>query len=284
MFHRAHVPSCPCSIVPMFHRVYFPLCLCAAVCVPLFLCVHVPSCPCSIVFMFHRVHVPSCPCSIVPMFHRVYFLLCLCAAVCVPLFHCVHVLLCPCSIESTFHCVYGPSCQSSICACVSLCLYHTIFMFHCVCIMIIVYLCSVTLCYIKLCLSHTEFTIQCHCVCIMVIVYAYSIVCYFMLYYIVSKLHNTLYLCFTVLHRVYVTLCRQYTVSMFHCLNRLVGLVVRRPPRERKVPGSNPACDGIFSRSSHTCDLNIGTPVATLPGAWRYRVSAGTGRSGVCIL
>ena len=66
--------------------------------------------------------------------------------------------------------------------------------------------------------------------------------------------------------------------------NRLVGLVVRRPPRERKVPGSNPACAGIFSGSSHTCDLNIGTPVATLPGAWRYRVSAGTGRSGVSIL
>ena len=66
--------------------------------------------------------------------------------------------------------------------------------------------------------------------------------------------------------------------------HRLVGLVVRRPPRERKVPGSNPACDGIFSGSSHTSDLNIGTPVATLPGAWRYRVSAGTGRPGVSIL
>ena len=66
--------------------------------------------------------------------------------------------------------------------------------------------------------------------------------------------------------------------------DRLVGLVVRRPPRERKVPGSNPACAGIFSRSSHTSDLNIGTPVATLPGAWRYRVSAGTRRPGVSIL
>ena len=31
-------------------------------------------------------------------------------------------------------------------------------------------------------------------------------------------------------------------------------------------------------------DLKIGTPVATLPGAWRYRVSAGTGRPGVSIL
>ena len=68
------------------------------------------------------------------------------------------------------------------------------------------------------------------------------------------------------------------------CLDRFVGLVVRRPPRERKIPGSNPACAGIFSGSSHTSDLKIGTPVATLPGAWRYRVSAGTGRPGVSIL
>ena len=66
--------------------------------------------------------------------------------------------------------------------------------------------------------------------------------------------------------------------------DRLVGLVVRRPPRERKVPGSNPACDGIFSGSSHTSGSKIGTPVATLPGAWRYRVSTGTGRPGVSIL
>ena len=66
--------------------------------------------------------------------------------------------------------------------------------------------------------------------------------------------------------------------------NRLVGLVVRRPPRERKIPGSNPACDGNFSGSSHTSDSKIGTLVATLPGAWRYRVSSGTGRPGVSIL
>ena len=30
--------------------------------------------------------------------------------------------------------------------------------------------------------------------------------------------------------------------------------------------------------------VKIGTPVATLPGAWRYRVSAGIGRPGVSIL
>ena len=28
--------------------------------------------------------------------------------------------------------------------------------------------------------------------------------------------------------------------------DRLVGLVVRRPPPERKIPGSNPACARIF--------------------------------------
>ena len=65
---------------------------------------------------------------------------------------------------------------------------------------------------------------------------------------------------------------------------RLVGLVERRPPRERKIPGLNPACAGIFSGSTHTSDSKIGTPVATLPGAWRYRVSAGTGQPGVSIL
>ena len=48
--------------------------------------------------------------------------------------------------------------------------------------------------------------------------------------------------------------------------DRLVGLVVRRPPRERKIPGSNLACAWMFSGSSHTSDLQIGTPVATLPG------------------
>ena len=69
-----------------------------------------------------------------------------------------------------------------------------------------------------------------------------------------------------------------------HPGNRLVGLVVRRPPRERKIPDSNPASARIFSGSSHTSDSKIGTPVDTLPGVWCYRVSAGTGRPGVSIL
>ena len=35
---------------------------------------------------------------------------------------------------------------------------------------------------------------------------------------------------------------------------------------------------------SHTTDIKMGTPVATLPGAWYYRVSAGTGWPSVSIL
>ena len=59
---------------------------------------------------------------------------------------------------------------------------------------------------------------------------------------------------------------------------------LRRLPEELKIPGSNPACTGIFPGSSHISDFNIGTLVATLTGAWRYRVSAGTGWPGVSIL
>ena len=57
-----------------------------------------------------------------------------------------------------------------------------------------------------------------------------------------------------------------------------------RPPRERKIPGSNPACARIFPGSSHTSDLKIGTHLATLPGAWRYKVSTGTGWSSISTL
>ena len=64
----------------------------------------------------------------------------------------------------------------------------------------------------------------------------------------------------------------------------LLVACLRHPPRERKIPDSNPACDGICPGSSQTSDFKIGTPVATLPGAWRYRVSAETGGPGVSIL
>ena len=72
--------------------------------------------------------------------------------------------------------------------------------------------------------------------------------------------------------------------NVYHKHTASLAKWLRRPPREREVPGSNPASARIFSGSSHTSDLKIGTPVATLPGAWRYRVSTGTGRPGVSIL
>ena len=57
-----------------------------------------------------------------------------------------------------------------------------------------------------------------------------------------------------------------------------VGLVVKASASRAADPGlsSRLRC-GDFSMSSHASDLKIGTSVATLPGAWCYRVSAGTG-------
>ena len=49
-------------------------------------------------------------------------------------------------------------------------------------------------------------------------------------------------------------------------------------------PGFESRLRRVFSGSSHTSDLKIGAPVVTLPGAWRYRVSAETVRLGVSIL
>ena len=94
---------------------------------------------------------------------------------------------------------------------------------------------------------------------------------------------------FSVLNGNRLSPSRSHTSSHTYTLalslaHRLVGLVVRRPPRERKIPGSNPACAGFFSGSSHSSDSKIGTPVSTLPNAWRYRVSAETGWPGVSIL
>ena len=36
-------------------------------------------------------------------------------------------------------------------------------------------------------------------------------------------------------------------------------------------PGFESRLRRDFSESSHTSDLKTGTPVATLPGAWRYK-------------
>ena len=49
---------------------------------------------------------------------------------------------------------------------------------------------------------------------------------------------------------------------MYACVC-IVGLWLRRPPREREVPGSNPTSARIFS-GSNTSDFMC------VPGAWRY--------------
>ena len=69
-----------------------------------------------------------------------------------------------------------------------------------------------------------------------------------------------------------------------HSLHHLVGLVVKAYASGAEDPGFESHFRLDFSGSSHTRDLKIGTPVATLPGTWHYRVSTGTGRPGVCIL
>ena len=67
------------------------------------------------------------------------------------------------------------------------------------------------------------------------------------------------------------------------CNFRLVGLVVKASASGAEDPGFESHLRRDFTGSSHTSDFKIGTPVATLPGAWHYRVSAGTGRPGVII-
>ena len=78
---------------------------------------------------------------------------------------------------------------------------------------------------------------------------------------------------------------RSSFLSISSLADRLVGLVVK-VPASRTVDLGFDSCfrREDFSGSSHTSDFNIGTPVATLPGAWHYEVSAGTGWPGFSIL
>ena len=53
---------------------------------------------------------------------------------------------------------------------------------------------------------------------------------------------------------------------------------------ETEDPGFESRLQQDFFPSSHTSDVNIGTPVATLPGILHYRASAGTGQPGASTL
>ena len=66
--------------------------------------------------------------------------------------------------------------------------------------------------------------------------------------------------------------------------DRLFGLVVKVSLSRAVDAGFKSCLRRDYSGSSHTSDLKVGTPVATLPGAWRYSVSAGTGWPSVSIL
>ena len=88
----------------------------------------------------------------------------------------------------------------------------------------------------------------------------------------------------------------------YPCSYRLVGLVIMASALRAEDPGfesrlrrnfsgspsGTPSFNSClhldFSQSSHTSNFKIGTPVATLPGAWCERGSAGTGWPSVSIL
>ena len=66
--------------------------------------------------------------------------------------------------------------------------------------------------------------------------------------------------------------------------DRLLGLVVKASASRAEDPGFESRLRrDFFPGLSHTSDFKIGSLVATLPGAWCNRVSAGTGRPGVSI-
>ena len=64
----------------------------------------------------------------------------------------------------------------------------------------------------------------------------------------------------------------------------LTGLVAKASISRAADPVFGSRLHKDFSGLSHTSDLKIGTPVATLPDAWCYRASHGTGWPSVSIL
>ena len=71
--------------------------------------------------------------------------------------------------------------------------------------------------------------------------------------------------------------CWDCSWSLCSAQTAMVALVVKMSVSRAEDLGFKTRLRRDFSGSSHTSDLKIGTPVATVPGAWRYRVSAGTG-------
>ena len=80
------------------------------------------------------------------------------------------------------------------------------------------------------------------------------------------------------------SIATRVSVVYLHTPNCLVGLVVKVSAPSAEDPGFESCLRQIFFGSSHTSDFKMGTPVATLPGTWHYRVSTGTGRPVINIL
>ena len=81
-----------------------------------------------------------------------------------------------------------------------------------------------------------------------------------------------------------VCLCLKYPGTSLWSQTVSLAKVVKASTSRAEDPGCEFRLWRDFSVLHHTSDLKIGTPVATLPDAWRYRVSAGTGWPGVSIL
>ena len=76
---------------------------------------------------------------------------------------------------------------------------------------------------------------------------------------------------------VYMFMGARGCIHFAGCSDSDAGLVVKVSASGAEDPGFKSRLQQDFSRSSHTSDLKIGAPVATLPGAWLYRVNTGTG-------
>ena len=72
--------------------------------------------------------------------------------------------------------------------------------------------------------------------------------------------------------------------SALQARDRLVSIVVKASASGEEDPGFESRRRRDFSGLSHTSDLKIGTPVFTLRGDWRCRISTGTSRPDVSIL
>ena len=85
-------------------------------------------------------------------------------------------------------------------------------------------------------------------------------------------------------NKIFGTNCSAKMLRSAQSKDRLIGLVVKASASRAEDAGVESRLRQDFYSSSHTSDLKISTPVATLPINWCYRVSTGTSQPGVSIL